>query len=321
MMANPDPACHIPVLAEEVVYALALKRGDTVVDCTVGAGGHAEKILEAIAPDGRLVGIDRDGAMLLLARERLKPFDSRVSLVRGNFRDLDGILRTEHVDGVDGVLMDVGVNSLQLGTAQRGFSFQAQGPLDMRMDTSQALTADDIVNRWPEEDVADILKSYGEVDHAASMARAIVRERARGPIRDTLSLARVVEGAARKKRRNIHPATQVFQALRIAVNDELGAMEEALPKAVDCLRLYRRLCVISFHSLEDRMVKTFFRRCAQSCVCPRAFPVCRCDTRPVLKMIGRKPVRPGVADVAANPRCRSARMRVAEKINDVRVNR
>ncbi len=316
MMQGTEPFSHCPVLLDEAVRALALKSGDTVVDCTVGGGGHAQRILEETAPDGRFVGIDRDEDSLNAARKRLQKFDGRVSLARGNYSDLDSILSREKIDSVDGVLMDLGVSSFQFDTARRGFSFQHDGPLDMRMDASQPLTAEAVVNTWTLDDLTRMLRQYGEVTNARSVAKTIVRERARAPIRSTNALAEVVAMSPGNRHRKIHPATQVFQALRIAVNDELGSLREALPKAVRWLKLKGRICVISFHSLEDRIVKQFFVGLARTCVCPPRQPVCRCSGKAVLKLVVRKPVRPDEAELAANPRSRSAKMRIAEKINE-----
>lgn len=304
---------HVPVLLNEAVHALAPKSGDTVVDCTVGGGAHAERILQETSPDGRLVGIDRDPRALDIADKRLQKYSGRYCLVHGNFRRLDEILKEQTIEQVDGILMDLGVSSIQLDNSERGFSFQGRGPLDMRMDITQGLTAQKIIAGWSVEELAKIFREYGEVENPRAVAKAIVRERARMPITDTLSLAQVIKKIGRWSRKKIHPATRVFQALRIAVNDELGALREALPKAVRCLKPWGRMCVISFHSLEDREVKHFFQRSASKCVCPQGLPVCRCGGEPVLHLVTRKPIRPSAAEIEANPRSRSAKMRVAEK--------
>ncbi len=310
-------AAHIPVLLEETVSLLDLKGGDTVVDCTVGGGSHAARILEKTAPDGRLVGIDRDAAALEAAAERLAPYHGRFSLVQGSFRKLDEILKRQGEGRVDGIVMDLGISSMQLGSAERGFSFLRNGPLDMRMDTREPLTAAAIVNQWPEQKLAGILKEFGEVRNARAMARAIVKAREQGPLADTQTLAHLASRVGGGRSKKIHPATQVFQALRMAVNDELGSLKEALPKAVGALKDGGRMCVISFHSLEDREVKRFFQQGARKCVCPPEWPQCRCGGKASLRLLTRKPLRPGAAELRVNPRSRSARLRAAQKIKEL----
>jgi 16S rRNA (cytosine1402-N4)-methyltransferase len=276
--------------------------GETYVDATVGAGGHAQAVLKASAPDGRLIGLDVDADALRLASHRLQAYEPRMSLVQRSFRDLPQALADAGIgarEAVDGVLFDLGVSSMQLDRAERGFSFGADGPLDMRLDQGSGEPAAALVNGLPERELADLIFTYGEEPAARRIARAIVRRRATAPFRTTADLARVVAGAAGRggrEWRRIHPATRTFQALRISVNDELAALEEALPLAVDALRPGGRLVVIAFHSLEDRIVKHFFRQASR------------------LSVLTRKPVMPGDAEVAANPRSRSARLRAAEKL-------
>jgi 16S rRNA (cytosine1402-N4)-methyltransferase len=290
------------VLAAEALAMLRPHPGETYVDATVGAGGHAQAVLEASVPDGRLVGLDVDADALRLAADRLHAYEPRFSLVQRSFRDLPDALSDAGVgprETVDGVLFDLGVSSMQLDRPERGFSFGADGPLDMRLDQGSGEPAAQLVNRLPERELADLIFTYGEEPAARRIARAIVRRREVAPFRTTADLARVVAGAASRggrEWRRIHPATRTFQALRIAVNDELAALEAALPLAVEALRPGGRLVVIAFHSLEDRIVKHFFRQ------------------EPRLSVLTRKPVMPGADEVAANPRSRSARLRAAEKL-------
>jgi 16S rRNA (cytosine1402-N4)-methyltransferase len=309
---------HVPVLYDAVLTHLALGPGDDVIDGTLGGGGHAAGLLQAIAPDGRLLGLDRDPEALARARERLAPFWGRAVLVHSSFRDLECVAYRHHFLPADGVLLDLGLSSYQLSAPERGFSFMQDGPLDMRFDPSQGLSAADLVNELPTAELADILYRYGEERQSRRIARAIVAAR---PLETTRELAEVIarevggSGARQGRRRGrIHPATRSFQALRIAVNDELGALEAVLPQAVELLRSGGRMVVISFHSLEDRMVKQFLRRQARDCVCPPQQPVCTCQHQATLRLVTRRPVRPDETEVAHNPRARSARLRVAEKL-------
>ncbi|MDQ7028336.1 MAG: 16S rRNA (cytosine(1402)-N(4))-methyltransferase RsmH [Ardenticatenia bacterium] len=302
---------HIPVLCEEVVAHLEPRAGGRYIDATVGGGGHAEAILERSAPNGQLLGIDRDPAALKVASERLAPFGSRVTLVHGSFRELGRLARTHTFTGVDGILLDLGYSSLQLEDARRGFSFHADAPLDMRFDPADSMTAADLVNGLSEDELAYLIAEYGEERFARRIARAIVRHR---PIRTARELGELIERTVgRRRRTRRHPATRTFQALRIAVNDELGALEAALPQAVALLRPGGRLAVISFHSLEDRLVKHFFRREAADCLCPPHVLTCQCGHRAQLRVITRKPVTPSAEEVRRNPRARSAKLRVAER--------
>ena len=309
-MREPE-RLHVPVLLDEVLAGLRLAPGQNVVDGTVGMGGHARGILERTAPDGRLLGIDRDPNALAVAAEELAEFGSRAVLRRGEFRHLGEIVAEAGLGRVDGVLLDLGVSSLQLDRPERGFSFQEEGPLDMRMDPSAPLTAEEIVNQWPADELADLIYAYGEERHSRRVARAIVAAR---PLRTTGELARAVSRAVGGRSGGIHPATRTFQALRIAVNAELESLEEVLPQAVALLRPGGRLAVIAFHSLEDRIVKQFMAREARDCICPPRLPVCVCGHQATLRPVTRKPLRATEAEVARNPRSRSARLRIAERL-------
>lgn len=301
---------HRPVLLTEVVRLLDVRSGGVYLDGTVGAGGHAEAILEASAPDGRLLGLDLDPQSLARAQERLARFGDRVRLVRANFRYLDEVARDAGAASVDGVLLDLGLCSLQL-TSGRGFSFQEEAPLDMRFDPAAPVSAGDIVNRAPEGELARILSEWGEEPRARAIARRIVAAR---PIRTARELATVVAQAVGHRGGRTHPATRTFQALRIATNRELENLYGALEAAVRLLRPGGRLVVISYHSLEDRIVKQFIQREERDCICPPEVPVCRCGHRASLRSLTRKPVRPGADELRANPRARSARLRAAERL-------
>jgi 16S rRNA (cytosine1402-N4)-methyltransferase len=302
---------HQPVLYHEIIHALRPVSGGRYVDCTVGAGGHAHGILMASAPDGCLLGLDVDPQALSLAQARLATFGERVRLVRASYVTLKeqlAVLGWE--SGVDGILLDLGASSLQFDTPQRGFSFLEDGPLDMRFDPENPLTAAEIVNAWPEEALAEVIYRYGEEPAARRIARAIVSAR---PIQSTRQLATLVERVAGRHRAH-HPATQTFQALRIVVNDELAALERVLPQAVQALKPGGRLAIIAFHSLEDRRVKEFFRRESRDCLCPPRQVVCTCGHRASLRLLDAHPLRPKAEEIQRNPRARSARLRVAEKI-------
>jgi len=308
---------HIPVLLREVVEALAVRPGGRYVDCTLGAGGHAEAILEAASPDGELLGIDLDPEALAAARQRLARFSAsgggeRVTFVEGNFSQVGDLCRERGFAPVQGILFDLGLSSLQLEEESRGFSFQREGPLDMRFSPRQELTAADIVNTYSEENLADLLWRYGEERRSRRIARRLIEER---PFRTTTQLAKAVEQAVGRRARGvIHPATRTFQALRIAVNQELLHLETALIQAHGLLGFGSRLVVISYHSLEDRIVKGFLRREARDCACPPGVLICVCGHRATLRLVARGVVRPSAAEVAANPRARSARLRVAERL-------
>ncbi|MFQ5342728.1 MAG: 16S rRNA (cytosine(1402)-N(4))-methyltransferase RsmH, partial [Anaerolineae bacterium] len=280
------------------------------IDGTVGAGGHAWGILEASSPGGRLLGLDADPDALQIARERLAGFGERAVLVHANFDTLESVAPAHGFDAVDGLLFDLGLSSVQLADATRGFSFQVEGPLDMRFDSRQTQTAAGLVNTLTADELADILRRYGEERYARRIARAIVAHR---PISTAQELASTIKRAVPGRGR-VHPATRTFQALRIATNDELGTLERALPQAVKLLRPGGRLLVISFHSLEDRIVKHFFRQAERDCTCPPELPVCVCDHEATLKVLTRKPITPSAGEIARNPRSRSAKLRVAERL-------
>jgi 16S rRNA (cytosine1402-N4)-methyltransferase len=305
---------HVPVLADEVLTYLAPRPGALIVDATVGEGGHAEAILRRIAPAGRLIGLDRDGETLTRAEERLRRFGQNVTLAQANFADLDDALTVLGVGAVDGVLLDIGVSTRQLTDAERGFSFERVGPLDMRMDRGdpEGRTAADLANTLPERDLADLIYRYGEERASRRIARQIV---ARRPLRTTRDLARAVEAAVGAGRGRLHPATRTFQALRIATNREIESLEQALPQAIRRLRPGGRLCVIAFHSIEDRAVKQALARFARGCICPPDLPECRCGGQSrLVRILTKKPVTPSAAEIARNPRARSARLRAAERL-------
>ncbi|MGD2205265.1 MAG: 16S rRNA (cytosine(1402)-N(4))-methyltransferase RsmH [Anaerolineae bacterium] len=301
---------HIPVLYDEVLAGLQVRPGLCHIDATVGAGGHASGILCASAPTGRLLGLDADPEAISFARQVLQPFGDRAILQVANFRRLKDTALSLGFEQVDSILMDLGLSSRQLADAERGFSFNHDGPLDMRFDPTEGQSAADLVNQLPEAELADILWRHGEERHSRRIARAIVAAR---PIITTGQLAdRVARTVGHRER--IHPATRTFQALRIAVNDELGALAQALPQARDLLRPGGRLAVISFHSLEDRIVKRFYRQEARDCICPPKIPVCACGHRATLRIITRKPTRPTEQEVTHNPKSRSAKLRIAERL-------
>lgn len=304
---------HIPVLLAEVLEGLAIKPGGCYLDATIGGGGHAAAILEASAPNGRLLGLDRDPDAVVKATERLQPFGNRVQVAHASYVQLGEVIQHTGFPPLDGALFDLGFSSWQVNDPARGFAFRADGPLDMRFDpTADTLTASDIVNRWPESELANIIYRYGEETRSRRIAQAIVSAR---PIHSTAHLADVILAAVgRPRKARIHPATRTFQALRIAVNRELEALEQALPQAVAALSPGGRLAVIAFHSLEDRIVKQFFRQEARGCICPPGSPVCTCDYEPSLRILTRKPVIPTSEEIVGNPRSRSAKLRIAEKL-------
>jgi 16S rRNA (cytosine1402-N4)-methyltransferase len=306
---------HVPVLFQAVLDGLQVAAGGRYVDATVGGGGHAAGILAASSPDGRLLGLDRDPAAAEVARAHLASCLGRVVIEHDSFAHLAEVARSHRFAPADGILFDLGLSSLQLADPSRGMAFTVDGPLDMRFDpTGGGPTAADLVNGLPPEELAALLYRYGEEKRARRIAQAIVAAR---PIGTTQELAAVVERAVGRvgQRERIHPATRTFQALRIAVNDELAAIEAALPQAVEILAPGGRLALISFHSLEDRLVKQFLRRESRDCICPLEAPICTCGHRATLRLITRKPVRPTAEEIAANPRSRSARLRVAEKMH------
>jgi len=306
---------HTPVLLEEVVAQLQPRPGGLYVDCTVGGGGHAEGILRASAPEGRVIGLDCDDEALAASRERLAAHEGRVQLLHANFAELQETLMSLGVTAVDGLVFDVGVSSRQFDEPSRGFSFQREGPLDMRMNRAAGPAAADVLREASVEELTRIFRVYGEERRARAIAQRIDRERARQPITTTTQLASLVEQVLGPKRGGgIHPATRVFQALRIQVNRELENLQRGLVGAVNVLRAGGRLAVISFHSLEDRIVKQFFVRLSTGCVCPPQLVGCACGRQEVLRLVTRKPVMSTSEEVERNPRARSAKLRVAEKI-------
>lgn len=313
---------HITVLKEEATEGLNIKQDGIYVDCTLGGAGHSSVIASKLGPEGRLIALDQDDWALDNAREKLAVYRERVTLVKTNFRDLEQVLKDLNVpmkDGVpqvDGILYDLGVSSPQFDEGERGFSYNQDAPLDMRMDQDAYLTAKEIINEWPEEEIARILYTYGEEKFSRRIARVIVEKRSQSPIETTGELVELIkEGIpAAARRTGGHPAKRSFQALRIAVNDELGAFEEALHQAVRCLAPGGRVSVITFHSLEDRICKQIFSSYLEKCTCPPDFPLCVCGGQGVLRLVNRKPLVPTEAELADNPRARSAKLRVAEKL-------
>ncbi len=303
---------HTPVLLDEAMAGLQARPGAYIIDCTVGLGGHASAILERIMPSGRLLGIDADPEAIRICQEELKEYGEAITLVDDNFLNLEVICGRYQFHPVDGILFDLGVSSMQLDTAERGFSFHLDARLDMRFDPRQELTASDIVNTFSEQELARLIAEYGEERHSRRIARYIVQNR---PVATTLELAHLVEQAVRSKRARIHPATRTFMALRIATNGELQNLEPALRQASGLLRPGGRLAVISYHSLEDRIVKQFMRRASSSCLCPPGTVMCRCGHAPTLKLISRKVIKPTSLEIESNPRSRSAKLRVAERLN------
>lgn len=306
---------HKPVLLQECLEGLNIRPEGTYVDGTLGRGGHSREIARRLTR-GRLICIDRDQAALDAAPGRLAESMDKVTLVHGNFGDIASLLEGLGVAAVDGMLFDLGVSSPQLDDGSRGFSYQYDAPLDMRMDQSAPLTAYDVVNGWSQEELRRILWQYGEERYSGLIAAAIVRERDKAPIGTTGQLAEIIRQAmpAKARREKQHPAKRSFQAIRIAVNDELGEVERMLNSALDLLKPGGRVAVISFHSLEDRLVKTAFAQWARGCTCPPGFPVCVCGKKPRVKLVGRRPIVAGQAELEENPRARSAKLRLAEKL-------
>ena len=306
---------HVSVLLDESIEALNVRPDGIYLDGTLGGAGHSSEIAKRLNT-GMLIGVDRDPKALAAAEERLAPWRDRVELVHSNFRELDAILDGLGIAAVDGILLDLGVSSPQLDEAIRGFSYMADAPLDMRMDPSDPLTAWEVVNTWSQEELRRILFTYGEERYAPLIAAAIVRRREQAPIDTTLALVEVIRGAMPQKalREKQHPAKRSFQAIRIAVNDELGAVDAVMRRAIDRLNPGGRLAVITFHSLEDRIVKNAMAEAIKGCICPPEFPVCVCGKKPTLKLISRKPITAGEAELESNPRARSAKLRVGEKL-------
>lgn len=310
-----SPRGHVPVLYYETLEMLDLKNGEVIVDGTLGGGGHANGILEQIAPDGRLVGIDRDAAAIDRCAQRFSAYGDKVALVHSNFKRIKPILNDLGIDKIDGAVLDLGVSSFQLDEGERGFSYNADAPLDMRMDRENPLSAYEVVNEYSEDDLGRIIREYGEERWAARIAQFIAEERKKKKIETTQELTEIIKKAipAAARRDGPHPAKRTFQAVRIEVNAELTGLKEALEDYVSVLRSGGRLAVITFHSLEDRIVKQTFKRLFDPCECPKDFPVCVCGKVSQIKIITRKPILPGAEELAENPRARSAKLRVAEK--------
>ena len=306
---------HVSVLLDECLEGLDIKPEGIYVDGTLGGAGHSSQIAKRLTT-GRLIGIDRDPVALKAAGERLAPFGDRVTLVHSNFCEIAQVLKSMNIDGVDGILLDLGVSSPQLDEVSRGFSYMADAPLDMRMNSEDMLSAHDVVNTWSFEELKRILYDYGEERYAPRIASAICNRREVKPIETTLELVDIIRGAmpAAALREKQHPAKRSFQAIRIAVNDELGSVEKVMRDAVPCLNPGGRLAVITFHSLEDRIVKNAMAEAAKGCTCPPSFPVCVCGKKPLVKLISRKPIVSGEMELERNPRARSAKLRICEKI-------
>ena len=306
---------HVSVLLDECIQGLNIKPDGIYVDGTLGGAGHSSHIASKITT-GRLIGIDRDEVALTAAAERLAPYGDRVTLVHSNFCDIASVLAQLGIGGVDGILLDLGVSSPQLDDGARGFSYMADAPLDMRMDHSEALTAAAVVNTWSYEELKRILYEYGEERYAPQIASAICKRREQAPVRTTLELVDIIRSAMPPAalREKQHPAKRSFQAIRIAVNDELGAVSQVMRDAIPCLNPGGRLAVITFHSLEDRIVKNAMAEAAKGCTCPPSFPVCVCGKKPKVRLITRKPIVSGEEELARNPRARSAKLRICEKL-------
>ncbi|MSP12963.1 MAG: 16S rRNA (cytosine(1402)-N(4))-methyltransferase RsmH [Chloroflexi bacterium] len=304
---------HTPVLPGEVLDALQPRPAGVYIDGTLGAGGHSQLILHAAGSGSRLLGLDADPDALARAAERLASFGERAVLVNSNFANLGEMAQEYSFIPCDGILLDLGLSSMQLTDGERGFSFQQDGPLDMRFDPTQPETAADLLNNLPEQELANLIYTYGEEHQSRRIARAIVQAR---PLRTTRQLADLIARVTGRGRQGIHPATRTFQALRIAVNEELQVLEQVLPQALHCLKPGGRLAVISFHSLEDRIVKNFFQQEARDCICPPEQPICTCDHHSTLTIVTRRPIQPTDEEVNRNPRSRSAKLRVAERLPD-----
>ena len=302
---------HTPVLVEESIKALAVQPGGRYIDCTLGAGGHAAAILEHSSPSGTLMGIDADPEAIKITKQKLRPYSNSILLVNDNFANLKSICYKYDFLPVHGILLDLGLSSLQLDSDTRGFSFQRSAPLDMRLNFNQELTAAYIINSYPEAELAHLIKTYGEEAYSRRIARRIVQER---PIKTTIELATTIEQVAGPKRGKIHPATKTFQALRIAVNQELEHLESTLQQAVDLLGYEGRLVVISYHSLEDRIVKQFMKQESKDCICSPNIPACICEHSASLRLVNKRVITPSLVEVESNPRSRSARLRAAERI-------
>lgn len=307
---------HVSVLLQETIDGLAVKPDGIYVDGTTGGGGHSYEICKRLGENGRLIGIDQDAEALAAAEKRLEPFAGIVTLVKSNYAQMKEVLKQLGIDKVDGIVLDLGVSSYQLDNAERGFSYREDAPLDMRMDREQTLTARDIVNEYPESELYRIIKEYGEERFAKNIARNICKRRQDKPLETTFELVDIIRGSMPAKARNgkSHPAKRTFQAIRIECNQELEVLRQALDEMVDLLKDGGRISIITFHSLEDRMVKTSFRRQENPCTCPPDFPVCVCGNKPKGKVITRKPILPSEEECEQNTRSKSAKLRVFERI-------
>ncbi|MBL0388006.1 16S rRNA (cytosine(1402)-N(4))-methyltransferase RsmH [Tumebacillus sp. ITR2] len=315
-MSDTSTFHHISVFAKEAVEALQPEPDHIYVDCTLGGAGHSGRILEASSPTGRLIAIDQDLIAIANAEKVLAPYEGRFTIVHSNFRRLADIVAEQGLSGVDGVLFDLGVSSPQLDEGERGFSYQHDAPLDMRMDKTQDFTARDLVNEWSQDEIMKILYEYGEEKWSKRIAEFIVRDRAKAPIETTGQLVDIIKAAipAAARREGGHPAKRTFQGIRIAVNDELNVFAEAIQQAIDVLNPGGRVAIITFHSLEDRMAKLALQEAARGCICPPQLPICQCNNKPRVKLITRKPIVPSEEELAHNPRARSAKLRIAEKL-------
>ena len=306
---------HISVLLDETIDGLDIKPDGIYVDGTLGGGGHSYEILKRLSPKGRLIGIDQDGEALKAAGERLKEFENQITLVRSNYCEIDKVLKELNVEKVDGILLDIGVSSYQLDNLERGFSYKSDAPLDMRMDTRQELTAADVVNTYSENELFKIIKDYGEDKFAKNIAKHIVLARKEKPLETTKELSEVIKRAIPMKvqAKGGHPAKKTFQAIRIEVNQELTVLKESIDKMIDLLKPNGRICIITFHSLEDRIVKTKFRENENPCTCPPNFPVCVCGKKSKGKVITRKPIIPSEDEIEENKRAKSSKLRIIER--------
>jgi len=305
---------HVSVLLKEVIEALNIKENGIYVDCTLGGAGHSSEILKRLSQEGRLIGIDQDINAIKAAKKRLKGY-SNVTYVHDNFYNIDHILKELNIDGVDGVLMDLGVSSYQLDTAERGFSYMKDAPLDMRMNTEDSISAYEIVNEYSEEDLFRIIRDYGEERFAKKIARNIVSSREIKPIQTTLELVDIIKRSIPIKfQQGGHPAKKTFQAIRIEVNKELEILNKAVEDSIKNLNSGGRIAIITFHSLEDRIIKTKFKELQNPCTCPKEFPVCVCGKKPIIDIITKKPIEPSEEEKNSNSRSKSSKLRVAEKI-------
>ncbi len=306
---------HVSVLLNETIEGLNIKPDGIYVDGTLGGGGHAYEVLKRLSPKGRLIGIDQDGEALRAADQRLKEFGEQVTLARDNYCEIDRVLESLGIEKVDGILLDIGVSSYQLDNLERGFSYKSNAPLDMRMDTRQSLTAADVVNSYSENELFTIIKDYGEERFARNIAKKIVQSREDKPLETTQELSEIIQSAIpmKAKAKGGHPAKKTFQAIRIEVNRELAVLKESIDKMIERLNPGGRICIITFHSLEDRIVKTKFRENENPCTCPPDFPVCVCGKKSKGRVITRKPIVPSEDEIAVNKRAKSSKLRIFER--------